>query len=65
MKSIAQQEKDAEIAYKQCLQRHPHSSRTTVLWYRWRDLKTKLIRVQLSTERSSTPSSQDGSGVAA
>ena len=60
MKSIAQQERDAELAYKLCLQRHLHSSRTTVLWYRWRDLKTKLIRVQLNTERSAAPSSQDG-----
>jgi len=51
MKSIAQQEKDAEVAYKECLRRHPHAARTNVLWYKWRDLKTRLIALQ-SKERA-------------
>ena len=37
MKSIAQQEKNAEIAYKEAFARHPRAARTTVLWCKWRE----------------------------
>ena len=52
MKSIAQQEKNAEIAYKQAFARHPRASRTTVLWCKWCEAKRKLIASQTKQERA-------------
>ena len=46
MKSIAQQERNAEALFKEAFAKHPRAARTTVLWCKWRDFKTRLIAVQ-------------------
>ena len=46
MKSIAQQERDAEATYKEAFRRHPKAARTTVLWHKWCEAKRKLIALQ-------------------
>lgn len=61
MKTLAEQERQAESAYREAHRRHPRSARTTRLWFDWRDAKAKLIALQTKrmvhadTERAETP----------
>ena len=44
MKTIEQQLKEAQEAYDLSFARHPRAAITTLLWYRLRDLKLRLLK---------------------
>jgi hypothetical protein len=48
MKTIEQQLKEADEACQYSFARHPKAAITTVLWYRLRDLKTRLLKKEMA-----------------